>query len=112
MYFLDIICPYTITLWKNSVITMYSAVSKWENSVFSNICFIFSLLSWIAVELIMSTSMLMELALISTKKRRRGRNVIGHRATGNVPRQRGGNITMCAAISNTGVVAQNSVLGP
>ncbi|XP_067220523.1 uncharacterized protein [Chanodichthys erythropterus] len=38
------------------------------------------------------------------KKRRRGRNVIGHRATVNVPGQRGGNITLCAAISTTGVV--------
>lgn len=35
------------------------------------------------------------------KTRRRGRNVIGHRAIIDVPGQRGGNITMCAAISNT-----------
>ncbi|XP_078027192.1 uncharacterized protein LOC144464339 [Epinephelus lanceolatus] len=33
------------------------------------------------------------------KGRRRGRNIIGHRATVDVPGQRGGNITMCAAIS-------------
>ncbi|XP_060716614.1 insertion element IS630 uncharacterized 39 kDa protein-like [Tachysurus vachellii] len=46
------------------------------------------------------------------KKRRRGRNVIGHRATVNVPGQRGGNITLCATISTTGVVAHNAVSGP
>ncbi|KAI2657470.1 Insertion element IS630 uncharacterized 39 kDa protein [Labeo rohita] len=33
------------------------------------------------------------------KTRRRGRNVIGHRAIIDVPGQRGGKITMCAAIS-------------
>ncbi len=60
----------------------------------------------------MSTSMLTELALISTKKRRRGRNLIGHRATVNVPGQRRGNITMCAAILTTGVVAHHAVFGP
>ncbi|XDV13831.1 hypothetical protein PO909_002157 [Leuciscus waleckii] len=46
------------------------------------------------------------------KKRRRGRNVIGHRATVNVPGQQGGNITLCATISITDVVAHNAVLGP
>ncbi|RXN23239.1 hypothetical protein ROHU_023054 [Labeo rohita] len=33
------------------------------------------------------------------KGRRRGRNIIGHRATVDVPGQRGANITMCATIS-------------
>ncbi|XP_049319442.1 uncharacterized protein LOC125780972 [Astyanax mexicanus] len=47
------------------------------------------------------------------KTRRRGRNVIGHRAIINVPGQRGGNITMCAAISNThGVLHRHANLGP
>ena len=32
------------------------------------------------------------------KTRRRGRNVVGQRAVVNVPGQRGGNITLCAAI--------------
>ncbi len=32
-----------------------------------------------------------------TKRRRHGRNIIGHRATVDVPGQRGGNITMGAA---------------
>ena len=32
-----------------------------------------------------------------TRTRRRGRNIIGHRAIVNVPGQRGGNITLCAA---------------
>ncbi|XP_048037670.1 uncharacterized protein LOC125262865 [Megalobrama amblycephala] len=49
---------------------------------------------------------------LQKKKRRRGRNVIGHRATVNVPGQRGGNISLCTAISTTGVVAHNAVLGP
>ncbi len=34
-----------------------------------------------------------------SKTRRRGRNVIGQRAIVHVPGQRGGNITLCAAIS-------------
>ncbi|KAI2661539.1 Ribosome maturation factor RimP [Labeo rohita] len=34
------------------------------------------------------------------KRRRRGRNIIGQRATVTVPGQRGANITMCTAISN------------
>ncbi|GAA6081714.1 uncharacterized protein LOC116052664, partial [Tachysurus ichikawai] len=38
------------------------------------------------------------------KVRRRGRNIIGQRATITVPGQRGANITMCAAISNDGVL--------
>lgn len=42
------------------------------------------------------------------KTRRRGRNVIGKRATVIVPSQRGANITMCAAISTDGMLLQNS----
>ncbi|XP_025762446.1 uncharacterized protein LOC109201766 [Oreochromis niloticus] len=38
-----------------------------------------------------------------TKRRKRGRNIIGHRAIVNVPGQRGGNVTMCAAISQRGL---------
>ena len=38
------------------------------------------------------------------KGRRRGRNMIGQRATVNVPGQRGGNITLCAAISLQGLL--------
>ncbi|KAK0151412.1 Carboxypeptidase O [Merluccius polli] len=43
-----------------------------------------------------------------SKTRRRGRNIIGHRAIINVPGQRGGNITMCAAISQNGVIGERS----
>ncbi|XP_067258588.1 uncharacterized protein [Chanodichthys erythropterus] len=47
------------------------------------------------------------------KTRRRGRNLIGHRAIIDVPGQRGGNITMCAAISNMhGVLHRHAKLGP
>ncbi|XP_067234759.1 uncharacterized protein [Chanodichthys erythropterus] len=47
------------------------------------------------------------------KTRRRGRNLIGHRAVIDVPGQRGGNITMCAAISNMhGVLHRHAKLGP
>ena len=47
------------------------------------------------------------------KSRRRGRNIIGHRAIIDVPGQRGGNITMCTAISNThGVLHHHANLGP
>ncbi len=47
------------------------------------------------------------------KTRRRGRNVIGHRAIIDVPGQRGGNITMCAAISSMhGVLHRHANLGP
>ena len=42
------------------------------------------------------------------KGRRRGRNIIGHRATVDVP----GNITMCAAISENGVATHIPSLGP
>ncbi len=37
-----------------------------------------------------------------TRTRRRGRNIIGHRAIVNVPGQRGGNITLCAALHRIG----------
>lgn len=47
-----------------------------------------------------------------TKTRCRGRNVIGQRAITNVPGQRGGNITMCAAITQNGVLHHNATLGP
>ncbi|KAK0153450.1 hypothetical protein N1851_004864 [Merluccius polli] len=47
-----------------------------------------------------------------SKTRRRGRNIIGHRAIINVPGQRGGNITMCAAISQNGVVHHHATTGP
>ncbi|XP_041947824.1 uncharacterized protein LOC121708924 [Alosa sapidissima] len=47
-----------------------------------------------------------------TKTRRRGRNIIGQRAILNVPGQRGGNITMCAAITNNGVLHHHATLGP
>ncbi len=40
------------------------------------------------------------------KTRRRGRNFIGQWATIQVPGQRGANITMCAAISEDGVVGR------
>ncbi|KAI7800946.1 hypothetical protein IRJ41_015737 [Triplophysa rosa] len=46
------------------------------------------------------------------KGRRHGRNIIGHRATVDVPGQRGGNITMCAAISENGVATHIPSLGP
>ncbi len=45
------------------------------------------------------------------KGRRRGRNIIGHRATVDVPGQRGGNITTCAAISENGVATHIPSLG-
>ncbi|KAA0714603.1 hypothetical protein E1301_Tti020301 [Triplophysa tibetana] len=47
-----------------------------------------------------------------TKRRRRGPNVIGHRAIVGVPGQHGGNVTLCAAISNHGVVHHHANLGP
>lgn len=48
-----------------------------------------------------------------TKTSRRGRNIIGHRAIVDVPGQRGGNITMCAAITHTnGVLHRHANLGP
>ncbi len=47
-----------------------------------------------------------------TKRRRRGRNIIDHRATVDVPDQRGGNITMGAAISENGVLTHIPIIGP
>ncbi|XP_039593508.1 uncharacterized protein LOC120516116 [Polypterus senegalus] len=47
-----------------------------------------------------------------TKRRRRGRSVIGQRAIVGVPGQRDGNVTLCAAISNHGVVHHQANLGP
>ncbi|KAL7839610.1 hypothetical protein SRHO_G00262680 [Serrasalmus rhombeus] len=47
-----------------------------------------------------------------TKGRRRGRNIIGHRATVDITGQQGGNITMCAAISEQGVLTHIPTLGP
>ena len=46
------------------------------------------------------------------KTRRRGRNIIGQRAIVNVPGQRGGNITPCAAINHHGILHHHSILGP
>ncbi|XP_034149524.1 uncharacterized protein LOC114839618 [Esox lucius] len=45
------------------------------------------------------------------KTRRRRRNIIGQRATVQVPGQRGGNISMCAAISEDGVLGRRPLLG-
>nr|XP_024660254.1 uncharacterized protein LOC112435651 [Maylandia zebra] len=45
-----------------------------------------------------------------TKRRKRGRNIIGHRAIVNVPGQRGGNVTMCAAISQRGVLHRHGAM--
>ncbi|XP_044066956.1 uncharacterized protein LOC122883003 isoform X2 [Siniperca chuatsi] len=47
-----------------------------------------------------------------TKRRRRGRNIIGHRATVDVPGQRSGNITMGCAISENGVLTHIPIFGP
>lgn len=47
-----------------------------------------------------------------SKTRRRGRNIIGQRAIVHVPGQRGGNITLCAAISLRGVLHHHAKLGP
>ena len=46
------------------------------------------------------------------KTRGRGRNVIGQRATVAVPGQRGANITMCAALSNDGLLLHKPLIGP
>lgn len=46
-----------------------------------------------------------------TRRRRRGRNIIGQRAIVQVPGQRGGNITICAAISNHGVLHHHVTMG-
>ncbi len=45
-----------------------------------------------------------------SKGRRRGRNLIGHRATTNTPGQRGANITMCAAISENSYSTRGEVV--
>ena len=47
-----------------------------------------------------------------TRTRRRGRDIIGHRAIVNVPGQRGGNITLCAAITQNGVLQSHAHMGP
>ncbi|XP_058613467.1 uncharacterized protein LOC131528401 [Onychostoma macrolepis] len=47
-----------------------------------------------------------------TRTRRRGRNIIDHRAIVNVPGQRGGNITLCAAITQNGVLHRHAHMGP
>ena len=47
-----------------------------------------------------------------TKARRRGRNIIGHGAIINVPGQRGGNITLCPAITQNGVLLCHASMGP
>ena len=44
-----------------------------------------------------------------TKSRHRRRNVIVQRAITNVPGQRGGNITMCAPITQNGVLHHNAI---
>ncbi|XP_051950903.1 uncharacterized protein LOC127621379 [Xyrauchen texanus] len=46
-----------------------------------------------------------------TKCRRHGLNIIGHRATVDVPGQRGGNITMGASISENGVLTHIAIIG-
>ncbi|XP_051543561.1 uncharacterized protein LOC127434686 [Myxocyprinus asiaticus] len=46
------------------------------------------------------------------KRRRRGRNIIGKRATVTMPGQSGANITMCAAISNNGALLHKCEIGP
>ena len=46
------------------------------------------------------------------KTRRRRRNVIGKRATVDVPGQRGANITMCAAKSTEGLLLHKPLIGP
>ncbi|XP_046698560.1 uncharacterized protein LOC124381187 [Silurus meridionalis] len=47
------------------------------------------------------------------KRRQRGRNIIGQRAITEVPGQRGGNITLCAAMGlcGQGIVHRHAVLG-
>ncbi len=47
-----------------------------------------------------------------TKTRRRGRNIIGHHAIIYVPGQRGGNITMCAAIKSKWCCSPSCNPGP
>nr|XP_054598092.1 uncharacterized protein LOC129163732 [Nothobranchius furzeri] len=47
-----------------------------------------------------------------TKRRKRGRNIIGQCAIVEVPGQRGGNITMCAALGYHGIIHHHATLGP
>ncbi|XP_039666173.1 uncharacterized protein LOC120564968 [Perca fluviatilis] len=47
-----------------------------------------------------------------TERRRRGRNIIGQRAIVELPGQRVGNVTICAAISSYGVIHRHVTLGP
>ncbi len=51
-----------------------------------------------------------EVGFTLTKERRRGRNIIGHRDMLTI--QRGGNITVFAAISQNGVLLHHANLGP
>ncbi|KAJ8339128.1 hypothetical protein SKAU_G00359140 [Synaphobranchus kaupii] len=46
------------------------------------------------------------------KRRRCGQNITGKRATVDAPGQRGANITMCAAISENGLVLHTCRIGP
>ncbi|XP_061561327.1 uncharacterized protein LOC133417554 isoform X2 [Phycodurus eques] len=46
------------------------------------------------------------------KVTRKGKRFIGQRATVTAPEQRGANITMCAAISNDGVLCHTAIIGP
>ncbi len=46
------------------------------------------------------------------KRRRRGQNEIGKRATVDVPGQRGANISMCAEIANAGLLLHRCQVGP
>ncbi|RXN28126.1 hypothetical protein ROHU_019452 [Labeo rohita] len=45
------------------------------------------------------------------KRRQRGHNIIGQRAISEVPGQRGGNLTLCAAMGSEGLVHRHAVLG-
>ncbi|XP_045889418.1 uncharacterized protein LOC123959422 isoform X2 [Micropterus dolomieu] len=47
-----------------------------------------------------------------TKRKRRGCNIIGQHAIVELPGQRGGNMTICAAISSYGVIHRDVTLGP
>lgn len=46
------------------------------------------------------------------KTRRRGRSVIGQKANMDAPGQRGASITMCAALSNDGLLLHKPLIGP
>jgi hypothetical protein len=54
----------------------------------------------------------MKLDLTWQKHAAGGRNVIGQRATVDVPGQRGANITMCAALSTDGLLLHKPLTGP